>query len=76
VDLSISKGILFLTPYAGVGRVDISSSAPGTTLAREKFKMDKVFAGVNMAFVPLALVIEADKTGEATSYGVKLAIRW
>jgi hypothetical protein len=76
VDLSISKGILFLTPYAGVGRVEIDAKAPGTALAREKFQMDKVFAGVNIAFVPMALVIEADKTGDATSYGVKLAIRW
>lgn len=76
VDLSISKGILFLTPYAGVGRVEIDAKAPGTTLAREKFQMDKVFAGVNIAFVPMALVIEADKTGDATSYGIKLAIRW
>lgn len=76
VDLSISKGILFLTPYAGVGRVQIDAKAPGTTLAREKFQMDKVFAGVNLAFVPFALVIEADKTGDATSYGIKFAIRW
>lgn len=76
VDLSISKGFLFLTPYIGAGRVQIDAKAPGTTLAREKFQMDKVFAGVNIAFVPMALVIEADKTGEATSYGVKLAIRW
>lgn len=76
VDLSISKGVLFLTPYAGVGRVEIDARAPGTTLTREKFQMDKVFAGVNIAFVPMALVIEADKTGDATSYGVKLAIRW
>ncbi|MBI5719066.1 MAG: hypothetical protein HZC37_15475 [Burkholderiales bacterium] len=76
VDLSISKGILFLTPYAGIGRVEIDTKAPGTTLTREKFQMDKVFAGVNIAFVPMALVIEADKTGDATSYGIKLAIRW
>jgi len=76
VDLSISKGILFLTPYAGVGRVEIDAKAPGTTLAREKFGMDKVFVGVNIAFVPFALGIEADKTGDTTSYGLKLALRW
>ena len=76
VDLSISKGILFLTPYAGIGRVEIDAKAPGTALAREKFQKDKVFAGVNIAFVPFALVVEADKTGDATSYGLKLAIRW
>jgi hypothetical protein len=76
LDLSISKGFAFVTPYAGVGRVDVRSRAPGTSLADEKFKLDKVFAGVNIAFVPLALVLEVDQTGDATSYGAKLAIRW
>jgi len=76
VDLSISKGFAFVTPYAGIGQVDVRSKAPGTTLRDEKFKLDKVFAGVNFAFVPLALVVEADKTGDATSYGLKLAVRW
>ncbi len=76
VDLSISKGFLFATPYAGVGRVQVSSKAPGAGLRDESFGQNKVFAGVNLAFVPLALVLEVDKTGEATSYGAKLAIRW
>ncbi len=76
IDLSISKGFLFLTPYAGIGRVNVKSQAPGTTLRDESFGQDKVFAGVNMAFVPMALVVEVDKTGDAVSYGVKLGIRW
>jgi len=76
VDLSISKGFLFATPYAGIGRVNVTSKAPGTTLENESFGQNKVFAGVNIAFVPMALALEVDKTGEATSYGVKLAIRW
>ncbi len=76
IDLSISKGFLFATPYAGVGRVNVSSKAPGTALQNESFSQDKVFAGVNLAFVPMALVLEVDKTGDATSYGAKLAIRW
>lgn len=76
VDLSISKGFAFLTPYAGIGRVDVRADAPGTTLAREKFTQDKVFAGVNIAFGLLALAIEADKTGDATTAGIKLALRW
>ncbi len=76
IDLSISKGFLFATPYAGIGRVNVKSKAPGTSLKDESFGQDKVFAGVNMAFVPMALAVEVDKTGEATSYGVKLAIRW
>jgi hypothetical protein len=76
IDLSISKGFLFATPYAGVGRVNVSSKAPGTSLQNESFSQNKVFAGVNLAFVPMALVLEVDKTGDATSYGAKVAIRW
>ncbi len=75
-DLSISKGFAFVTPYAGIGRVEIKSSAPGTALRAENYQLDRVFAGVNIALLPLALVVEADKTGDATSYGVKLALRW
>lgn len=76
VDLSISKGFAFITPYAGVGQVDVRSRAPGTTLRDEKFRLDKVFVGVNVALMPMAVVAEVDKTGEAVSYGVKVAIRW
>ena len=75
-DLSISKGFALFTPYAGIGRVEIKSSAPGTALKEEVVQLNKAFVGVNIALVPLAIVIEADKTGEATSYGVKFAIRW
>jgi hypothetical protein len=75
-DVSISKGFLFLTPYAGVGTVQTRSRAPGTSLAAENFRQDKVFAGVNIALVPLAINVEADRTGEATSYGIKFALRW
>ena len=75
-DVSISKGFAFITPYAGAGVVDVRSSAPGTSLSKENYRMDKVFAGVNIAFTPIALVLEADKTGDATGYGLKLAVRW
>ncbi len=75
-DLSISKGILFLTPYAGIGRHEVKASAPGTTLKAESFQQDKVFAGVNIALGLLSFNLEADKTGEATSYGLKMALRW
>jgi hypothetical protein len=75
-DISISKGFAFLTPYAGVGTVETKSRAPGTALREESYRQDKVFAGVNIAFLPLALNLEADRTGDVTSYGVKLAVRW
>jgi hypothetical protein len=75
-DISVSKGFLFGTPYAGIGRVKVISKAPGTALANESFNQNKVFAGVNIALVPLALVLEVDKTGGATTFGAKIAIRW
>ena len=75
-DISISKGFAFLTPYAGVGSVEVKSSAPGTTLREEKFRLSKAFVGMNIALTPLALVVEADRTGDATGYGIKLALRW
>ena len=75
-DISISKGFAFLTPYAGVGNVEVKSSAPGTSLRAETFRQNKGFVGVNVALVPFALGLEADKTGDATSYSVKLALRW
>lgn len=76
VDLSVSKGFAFLTPYAGIGHVDTRASAPGTGLQREKIGQTKVFGGLNIAFTPLALVVEAEKTGNATGYGLKIAIRF
>ena len=75
-DISISKGFAILTPYAGVGSVEVKSSAPGTTLREEKFRLSKAFVGLNIALTPLALVVEADRTGDATGYGIKLALRW
>ncbi len=45
-------------------------------LSNESYGQNKVFAGVNLAFVPFALVVEADRTGDATTVGVKLAVRW
>lgn len=75
-DISISKGFLFLTTYVGVGAVEVKSRAPGTSLKDENFRQDKVFAGVNIALGLLSFNLEADKTGEATSYGIKAALRW
>ncbi len=76
LDISTSKGFGPLTPYAGVGVVHVKASAPGTTLAGEGSSLTKVFAGLNAAFTPLAVGFEIDKTGSATSYGVKAAVRW
>ncbi|MDP4300568.1 hypothetical protein [Leptothrix discophora] len=76
LDVSISKGFVMFTPYAGVGTVKVKTSAPGTTLAGEKFNQKKIFGGVNINLGLVNLALETDKTGEATSYGAKVGLRF
>lgn len=77
VDISISKGFAFLTPYAGIGRVWVESDPRGTAgLRTEKFSLAKAFVGVGMNFTVLNLNVQADKTGDASSYSLKLGWRF
>jgi hypothetical protein len=76
VDLSISKGFLMLTPYAGIGQVSVKSTPDAGGLKVEKFTQSKVFAGLNVNFGLANLAFETDKTGDATSYGLKFGLRF
>jgi hypothetical protein len=77
LDVSISKGFAFFTPYAGVGTVGVKSKpAASTGLASESFNEVKVFAGANVNLGLINFVLEADRTGDATSYGVKVGFRF
>jgi hypothetical protein len=77
LDISISKGFAFLTPYAGIGRVWIESDPRGTGgLHKEEFSLTKVFVGIGMNFAVLNLNLQADKTGDASSYSLKLGWRF
>lgn len=77
LDLSISKGFAFVTPYAGIGEVWVNSTPNvGATLEKESFSLNKYFVGVNMNFAIINIAIEADKTGDATSYGAKVGWRF
>lgn len=81
-DLSISKGFAFLTPYAGIGSVWVNSkpeaeaAAAPVSLEEESFQLSKYFVGMNIAMGFVSLDIEGDKVGDATSYSLKLALRW
>jgi hypothetical protein len=78
-DLSISKGFAMFTPYAGIGKVWVTSTPkniPSSTPAKESLTLNKGFVGLNMNFVLVNIALEADKTGEDTSYGVKLGFRF
>jgi hypothetical protein len=80
LDLSISKGILMFTPYAGVGQVWVNSEANvaglgGVTLA-ESFTQSKVFVGTNINLGLTNFALEGDSTGGTKSYSLKMGFRW
>lgn len=77
MDISVSKGILMLTPYAGVGKVWVSSDATiGSSKFSEDFSQNKVFAGVGFKMLLLNMNLEADKTGDARTYSAKVGLRF
>lgn len=79
VDVSISKGFLVFTPYAGVGKVWVSSTPKDTAaaaLSKESFSLNKAFVGVNLNLGLVNIAVEGDKTGDASTYGVKLGFRF
>lgn len=77
IDVSISKGFLFFTPYAGVGKVWAASTPKDIpTLSKESFSLNKVFVGANLNFGLTNIALEGDRTGEATSYGLKVGFRF
>ncbi len=76
VDLSISKGVLMLTPYAGVGYIVTKAEASEEFgFDEESVNQQKVYAGININF-GLNFTLEADRTGDYTSYSAKAGIRF
>lgn len=79
VDISISKGIAFITPYAGIGRVWVNSEprvALPVSLQSEEFTLNKAFVGVGMKLLFLNFNFEADKTGDVSAYSAKIGVRF
>lgn len=79
VELTVSKGFAFLTPYAGIGRVHVTSKPTGVAalgLRKESFDLDKVYAGLNINLGLVNLALETDKTGDAASYSGKFGFRF
>jgi hypothetical protein len=80
LDISISKGFLMLTPYAGLGQVWVTSTPQGTAsasgLTQESFTQNKVFAGANLNLGLVNFALEGDTTGGTSSYSFKFGFRW
>jgi hypothetical protein len=80
LDLSISKGFLMFTPYAGFGQVWVTSTPHLTTnpnnLTEQSFTLPKTFIGLNLNFGLINFALEGDKTGDASSTSFKFGFRW
>ncbi|MCW5625092.1 MAG: hypothetical protein KIT73_10280 [Burkholderiales bacterium] len=77
VDLSVSKGFLMFTPYAGIGQVWVDSATKGVPgLGGESFSMTKYFGGVNVNLGLINFAFEVDRTGEANTFGGKVGFRF
>ncbi|MEK9134225.1 MAG: hypothetical protein AAB333_05145 [Pseudomonadota bacterium] len=77
LELLVSKGFAIFTPYAGVGRIWTTSEPIGVSnVKKEEFSQGKYFVGGNLNLGLVNLALEADKTGDATSYNAKLGFRF
>lgn len=76
IDVSISKSILFVTPYAGVGRIwgDSKAIANNAIATSVDISETRTFVGVSIAPAFFNLALEGDSVGGVTSYNLKLGI--
>ena len=75
-DVSVSKGFVLVTPYAGVGAVRSNTSTDGLPLKQVNLTQGKVFAGASINLGLGNLDLEADSTGGIHSYSAKVGIRF
>lgn len=76
LEVTVSKGFLLLTPYAGAGLVrGVADPHTVANLDKETFEQKKVYAGLtlNLGF---ALTLEVDRTGDYRTYSAKAGIRF
>lgn len=80
LDVSISKGFVGFSPYAGAGVVMIDGSSTATlgpvTLKDVGLTKMKFFAGLNLNLGLPNVAMEFDSTGGVSSYSAKVGLRW
>ncbi len=76
LELSVSKGFLMLTPYAGIGIVRTTADpAAETGLEEESVDLEKLYVGLTIN-LGVAITLEADQTGDIETYTAKAGIRF
>jgi hypothetical protein len=73
LDISVSKGFVMFTPYAGAGVVRVSGETSGL---RSSTTLNQFVVGVGMNLLALNVNIEYDNTGDVPSYSAKLGLRF
>jgi hypothetical protein len=77
IELGISKGFPFFTPYAGVGRIWTDAAPRGASgLQRETVADTKLYVGSSFNILLCTLALEADRVGDTLSYSVKLGFHF
>lgn len=88
LDASISKGVLFLTPYAGAGVLWIDANAKGPILTnplfiaanggkaieREKLWQTRFFGGLKLSPLPLLGITGEVEYADVLAYSLKVAL--
>jgi hypothetical protein len=74
VDLSISKGLPFLTPYGGIGGVFVQSEEklPILDLKKENISLFKGFVGLRLSLALFKITAEVD-FAKINSYSLKVS---
>jgi hypothetical protein len=75
VELTVSKGFLMVTPYAGIGKVWGSLTPNVGDFKKETPSGNKVFAGFNLNLGIANMAAEVDRTAGAQTVSVKLGFR-
>ena len=75
LELSVSKGFAFVTPYAGIGQVWIDSET-NVGFANESLTKNKYFLGINFNLGLVNLAAETEQTGDNTSTSAKIGVRF
>lgn len=76
LELTISKGFVMFTPYAGIGYVWSQVEPNAAHLSTANPAQEKIYAGVNVAFTLISILGEVDWTGGVPTYSAKIALRF
>ncbi|HEX4896024.1 MAG TPA: hypothetical protein VFV11_06820 [Solimonas sp.] len=77
LDVSVSKGFTFLTPYAGVGYVWAKGTPQGSLavqLDEETVERERIFVGLRIGIALLDITPEFERQGDNNGYNLRLGL--